>query len=185
MDWLVTALQECCCAAQPLGVRLALEPINRYETSLINNVDQGIELVEHIGVENFGLLLDTFHMNIEESQIEASIHQCGERIFHFHVADSNRWYPGAGHLDFKIDPGSPGSHGLPGLGFGRVPAQAGCTDRSKRGDSFFTRVGNFLIAFPGQQEHQRQRQESKSGAGSKDRAHAEPVKKHTYQYHNQ
>ncbi len=101
MDWLVEALRECCRAAQPFGVRLALEPINRYETSLINNIDQGIELVERIEMENFGLLLDTFHMNIEESQIEDSIHQCGERIFHFHVADSNRWYPGAGHLDFK------------------------------------------------------------------------------------
>ena len=40
-------------------------------------------------------------MNIEEPDIEGSIQQCGARIFHFHVADSNRWYPGAGHLDFK------------------------------------------------------------------------------------
>jgi sugar phosphate isomerase/epimerase len=47
-----------------------------------------------------GLLLDTFHMNIEEPSIEESIRICGDRIFHFHVADSNRWYPGAGHLDF-------------------------------------------------------------------------------------
>jgi 5-keto-L-gluconate epimerase len=101
MDWLVAALQECCSAAQVFGLRLALEPINRYETSLINNIDQGLELVERTGVENFGLLLDTFHMNIEESQIEDSIRRCKARIFHFHVADSNRWYPGAGHLDFK------------------------------------------------------------------------------------
>ena len=53
-----------------------------------------------VGADNFGLLLDTFHMNIEEPSIEASIQACGSRIFHFHVADSNRWYPGAGHLDF-------------------------------------------------------------------------------------
>ena len=46
------------------------------------------------------ILLDTFHMNIEEPSIEESIRACGERIFHFHVADSNRWHPGAGHLDF-------------------------------------------------------------------------------------
>ena len=58
-------------------------------------------LVEKVGADNFGLLLDTFHMNIEESEIETSIETCGDRIFHFHVADSNRWYPGAGHLDFK------------------------------------------------------------------------------------
>jgi sugar phosphate isomerase/epimerase len=100
MDWLVEALQQCCTAAQPYGVRLALEPINRYETTLINNVTQGLELIERVGADNLGLLLDTFHMNIEEPVIEDSIRACGERVFHFHVADSNRWYPGAGHLGF-------------------------------------------------------------------------------------
>jgi sugar phosphate isomerase/epimerase len=100
MDWLVDALQACSAAAEPYGVRLALEPINRYETTLINNAGQGLELIERVGAANFGLLLDTFHMNIEEARIEDSIRRCGERIFHFHVADSNRWYPGAGHLDF-------------------------------------------------------------------------------------
>ena len=53
------------------------------------------------GSDNVGLLLDTFHMNIEEPVMEDSIRACAGRIFHLHVADSNRWYPGAGHLDFK------------------------------------------------------------------------------------
>jgi sugar phosphate isomerase/epimerase len=101
MEWLVEALQRCCKVAHPHGVRLALEPINRYETTLINNVAQGMELIERVGADNLGLLLDTFHMNIEEPVIEDSIRACGERIFHFHVADSNRWHPGAGHLDFE------------------------------------------------------------------------------------
>jgi sugar phosphate isomerase/epimerase len=101
MDWLIKALRECSDAARPHGIRLALEPINRYETTLINTAAQGLELIERVGADNFGLLLDTFHMNIEEPNIEDSIKQTGERIFHFHVADSNRWYPGAGHLDFK------------------------------------------------------------------------------------
>jgi sugar phosphate isomerase/epimerase len=100
-DWLVEALRECCAAARPQGIRLALEPINRYETTLINNAVQGLDLIEAVGSGNFGLLLDTFHMNIEEPDIEASIRQCGAHIFHFHVADSNRWYPGAGHLNFQ------------------------------------------------------------------------------------
>jgi sugar phosphate isomerase/epimerase len=100
MDWLVGALQECCAEAKPHGVRIALEPINRYETSLVNNAEQGLDLLERIGAENMGLLLDTFHMNIEDASIEGSIRACGDRIFHFHVADSNRWHPGAGHLDF-------------------------------------------------------------------------------------
>jgi sugar phosphate isomerase/epimerase len=98
--WLVEALQRCSAAAAPHGVRLVLEPINRYETTLINNVDQGLALIEAVGADNFGLLLDTFHMNIEEPKIEDSIGTAGDRIFHFHVADSNRWYPGAGHIDF-------------------------------------------------------------------------------------
>ena len=101
MDWLVEALKECCAAARLDGIRLALEPINRYETTLINSAAQGLELIERIDADNFGLLLDTFHMNIEEPNIEASIRTCGKHIFHFHVADSNRLYPGAGHLDFE------------------------------------------------------------------------------------
>jgi len=101
MDYLVEALQECSAVAAKEGVRFALEPLNRYETDLIHTVFDGLDLIERVGVENFGLLLDTFHMNIEESSIEESIRVCGDRIFHFHVADSNRWYPGAGHLDFS------------------------------------------------------------------------------------
>jgi sugar phosphate isomerase/epimerase len=101
MAWLVDALQRCCAAAQPHGVRIALEPICRYETTLVNNLAQGLNLLDQVGAQNMGLMPDTFHMNIEEPVIEESIRACGDRIFHFHVADSNRWYPGAGRLDFK------------------------------------------------------------------------------------
>ncbi len=100
MAYLVEALQECSDAALAEGVRYALEPLNRYETDLIHTVEEGLALIESVGFPNFGLLLDTFHMNIEEPSIEESIRACGDRVFHFHVADSNRWYPGAGHLDF-------------------------------------------------------------------------------------
>jgi sugar phosphate isomerase/epimerase len=100
MAWLIAALRECCDEAKARGVRLALEPINRYETSLINTVDEGLELVDAVGSSALGLLLDTYHMNIEEPSIETSIRAAGPRIYHFHVADSNRWPPGGGHLDF-------------------------------------------------------------------------------------
>jgi sugar phosphate isomerase/epimerase len=111
MAYLVEALQECSAVAatadetsadvSSVGVRFALEPLNRYETDLIHTVEEGLGLIRQVGAENFGLLLDTFHMNIEEPSIEASIQACGDRTFHFHVADSNRWHPGAGHLDFR------------------------------------------------------------------------------------
>jgi sugar phosphate isomerase/epimerase len=100
-EWMIDAFKVCAAEAAKEGVRIVVEPLNRYETPLINTVKQGLELIEKVGAENLGLLLDTFHMNIEEPSIEESIRTCGNRIFHFHVADSNRWYPGAGHLHFK------------------------------------------------------------------------------------
>jgi sugar phosphate isomerase/epimerase len=100
-EWMAEAFKICTAEAAQEGVKIAMEPLNRYETPLINTATEGLELIEKVGAENLGLLLDTFHMNIEEPSIEESIHNCGDRIFHFHVADSNRWYPGAGHLDFK------------------------------------------------------------------------------------
>ena len=100
MHFLEQCLHDCLEAASALGVYMALEPLNRYETDLIHTITDGLELIDRIGSPNLGLLLDTFHMNIEESMIEESIRLCGEHIFHFHVADSNRKYPGAGHLDF-------------------------------------------------------------------------------------
>jgi len=100
MTWLVDALQRACAAAAAQGVRICLEPINRYETTLINTVAQGLDLIERVGSANLGLLVDTFHMNIEEPVVEESIRAAGSRVYHVHVADSNRWYPGAGHVDF-------------------------------------------------------------------------------------
>ena len=99
--YLIENLRECARLASIQGVRFALEPINRYETDLIHTVEEGLDLLDQVGADNLGLLLDTFHMNIEESVIEDSIRAAGDRIFHFHVADSNRWYPGAGHLNFQ------------------------------------------------------------------------------------
>ena len=99
-EWLQEALEDCAKYASLENVTLAIEPINRYETNLINTVAEGLALLEKVGSESLGLLLDTFHMNIEEPSIEESVRMADERIFHFHVADSNRWYPGAGHIDF-------------------------------------------------------------------------------------
>ena len=76
------------------GVTLAIEPLNRFETYFINIAADAVKLAKDVGHPNVKVHLDTFHMNIEEPAIEASICTCGESIFHFHVADSNRWYPG-------------------------------------------------------------------------------------------
>ena len=95
----IDALQEC--ASTNPNVKLAIEPINRYETNILNRVDESLAFLQKVAMPNVGLLLDTFHMNIEEPIIRESINTAKEKIFHFHVADSNRWHPGAGHIDFK------------------------------------------------------------------------------------
>lgn len=92
------ALKECADYRPDIG--LAIEPINRYETDLLCTVEDALRFIDTLSLENVGLLLDTFHMNIEEPDPLTSIVAARERLFHFHVADSNRWHPGAGHIDF-------------------------------------------------------------------------------------
>ncbi len=72
-------------------------------------------------------------MNIEEPNIEESIHLCGKRIFHFHVADLNRWYPGAGHLDFKSILSSLHSSGYKGFVSGEFLAQPDADTAASQG----------------------------------------------------
>lgn len=98
-QWLIEALTEC--ASENKAVKIVIEPINRYETDLINTVASGIKFLDKLKQENVGFLLDTFHANIEEPSIIESIIMAKDLLFHFHVADSNRWYPGAGHIDFR------------------------------------------------------------------------------------
>jgi sugar phosphate isomerase/epimerase len=100
-DSLASALRVIAAEARALGVRIAVEPVNRYESPLLRTVDDGLGLLAALDAENVGLLLDTFHMNIEEASMTDAIRQAGDRVFHVHVADSNRWYPGAGHVDFS------------------------------------------------------------------------------------
>ena len=82
------------------GVRLAVEPLNRFETSLINTADQAMEIIEAVDSPALGVLLDTFHMNIEERDLPASIRSVGNRLFHFHACANDRGAPGADHLDW-------------------------------------------------------------------------------------
>ena len=83
------------------GIRLALEPLNQFEGDLINTVDKAVELIADIGHANVGIMLNTFHMNIEERNIPAAIRRAGARIFAFHAAASNRGTPGEDHLPWS------------------------------------------------------------------------------------
>ena len=99
-EWTVDCLRKCTEFAKEYNVRLTLEPVNRYESNFINSLNEGIEFIKRVGTSNLGLLADTFHMNIEEISIYNSIIQAKDYITHVHFADSNRWAPGCGHLDF-------------------------------------------------------------------------------------
>jgi len=82
------------------GVRLALEPLNRYEAEVLNTAAQALAFLEELGRPNVGLLLDTFHVNIEEPSIGEAVRLSGPRLWHVHLGDSNRWPPGCGHFPF-------------------------------------------------------------------------------------
>ena len=81
------------------GVVLCIEPLNRFETSVINLASQGVEVIERVNHPNCRLMLDTFHMNIEEQSIGDAIRAVGrERLAHVHACENDRGTPGSGHV---------------------------------------------------------------------------------------
>ena len=84
------------------GIKLGVEPVNRFENDMINTVEQAIELVDLIGYENVGFLLDTFHLNIEEADMYAAIRSVKGRILDFHTCANNRGTPGEDNFNWKL-----------------------------------------------------------------------------------
>lgn len=97
---LVDSLNELAVVAEKRGVPLIFEPVNRYETNLINSVTTGCDFLGTLKSNNVKLLADLFHLNIEEPNIADAIRKAGTKIGHVHFADSNRWAAGFGHIDF-------------------------------------------------------------------------------------
>jgi D-psicose/D-tagatose/L-ribulose 3-epimerase len=98
LDRLVAGLRPLADYAGEHGVTLALEPLNRFETSLVNTAEQAVEIVDRVDSPALGLLLDTFHMNVEEKDQPAAIRLVGDRLAHFHACGSDRGAPGADHI---------------------------------------------------------------------------------------
>jgi len=96
----VKNLKEICAAAEDHGRQIAMEPLNRFETDFLNTVDQGLEMIADVGSPALKLLLDTFHMNIEEKDIPAAIRKAGKHIAHLHACGSDRGTPGGDHTDW-------------------------------------------------------------------------------------
>jgi len=99
-QWAIDSLKQCYEHGQKEGVRLALEPLNRFETYFLNRHDQALLLAQEVGDE-CGVCLDAFHINIEEADPFQAILKTGDRLVDFHVADTNRMACGQGHWDWE------------------------------------------------------------------------------------
>lgn len=84
--------------AAPKDVKLAMEPLNRFETDMINVVSQGLEFIQQTGMDNVGFHLDTFHMHLEEKNSGAAIRAANQKLFHFHACENDRGVPGTGQV---------------------------------------------------------------------------------------
>ncbi len=98
--WAVESLKQCQAHAEEKGVRLGLEPLNRFETYLFNRGAQALALADAVSPE-CGVCLDAYHIHMEEFNVYDAIRQVGKRLFDFHVADNNRFAAGLGQIDWK------------------------------------------------------------------------------------
>lgn len=87
--------------AGELGIDYCLEVLNRFEGYLLNTAEEAVRFVDEVGLPNVRVMLDTFHMNIEEDDFGAAIRLAGSRLGHFHVGEANRRVPGQGRLPWR------------------------------------------------------------------------------------
>lgn len=94
------ALREVARYAQNHGVNIGLEPVNRYESYLINTCEQALLLADMIGEPNVKIHLDSYHMNIEEESFYRATKMAGSKLIHYHLCENNRGIPGTGLVDW-------------------------------------------------------------------------------------
>jgi D-psicose/D-tagatose/L-ribulose 3-epimerase len=98
VDWCVEGLKAVARHAEGSGIRLAVEPLNRFETDFLNTAGQGVELVRLVDHPLVGLSLDTFHMNMEEDDLPQAFRAAGPHLFHVQANENHRGYLGTGHI---------------------------------------------------------------------------------------
>ncbi len=87
--------------AAELGITLCMEVLNRFENHILNTAAEGVAYVKEVGNDNVKVMLDTFHMNIEEDSIGAAIRSAGPYLGHLHTGECNRKVPGKGRLPWR------------------------------------------------------------------------------------
>jgi D-psicose/D-tagatose/L-ribulose 3-epimerase len=96
----VEGLREAAPIAAAAGVRLGVEPLNRFETDILNTTRQGVALMKLVDHDAVGLVLDTFHMNMEDDDIAGAIRSVGSHLIHFQANENHRGHLGSGHIDW-------------------------------------------------------------------------------------
>lgn len=96
----IKSMKEIIKTAENCGVTYCVEAVNRFETCLINTAEEALKYVDEVGSPNIGVLLDTYHMNIEENNIGDAIRLVGNKLTSFHTGENNRTAPGRGHLNW-------------------------------------------------------------------------------------
>jgi D-psicose/D-tagatose/L-ribulose 3-epimerase len=97
----VKSMQEVMKVVEDCGVYFNVEVVNRFEQYMLNTCEEAIEYVDRVGSQRCKILLDTFHMNIEEDNMARAIIKAGARLGHLHVGEGNRRAPGRGHLPWQ------------------------------------------------------------------------------------
>lgn len=102
-DWKysVEGMQILAPAAKQYNICLGMEVLNRFENHILNTAEEGVKFVEEVGMDNVKVMLDTFHMNIEETSIGDAIRRTGKHLGHFHTGECNRMVPGKGRTPWK------------------------------------------------------------------------------------
>jgi D-psicose/D-tagatose/L-ribulose 3-epimerase len=98
LDRVAITLERAAAHAALLGMKFGVEPVNRYETHLINTAQQGVEMIERIGADNMFLHLDTYHMNIEERGMAMGVLEGRDHLAYIHLSESDRGTPGMGNV---------------------------------------------------------------------------------------
>ena len=101
LNYSMDIIRDLCNQAKNVGIKIGLEPVNRYESNLINTASQALNFIKLTECNNLFVHLDSYHMNIEESSYHKSIAQCGEKLGYFHIGENHRGYLGSGHINFK------------------------------------------------------------------------------------